>query len=138
MASKQTTAADGVESAEPTTDATETPRQRSYGVNRWTLLGRMTADPELRYTTSGKSVLNFGVATSGGGYTHFHDVVAWERSAEILAQYGRKGREVYLEGRLTPKVRELDGRRVKQVELVVESFQLIGNNNSSPPANGEA
>ena len=137
MARKQTLAPESGDTTEAAPEATAAPRQRPYGVNHWTLLGRMTGDPELRYTPSGKAVVNIGVATSSGGHTHFHDVVAWERSAEILAQYGRKGRELYLEGRLQPKVRELDdARRVKQVDLVVESFQLIGS--TSAPVNDEA
>jgi single-strand DNA-binding protein len=127
-------ASDRVDDAPASTSA---PSQRPYGLNRWTLLGRMTATPELRYTPSGTPVLNVGMATSSGGKTHFHDVVAWARSAEILAEFGRKGREMYLEGRLQPKVRDVDGQRVKQVDLVVESFQLIGSK-TEPPASAEA
>lgn len=138
MARMQTTTpetGDGVAAA----DTPSATRPRPYGINRWTLLGRMTGDPQVRYTESGKAVLNLGVATTSAGYTHFHDLVAWERTAEILAQYGRKGREVYLEGRLQPRMRELEGgQRVKQVDLVVENFQLIGSGTSTTPATDEA
>ena len=53
-------------------------------------------------------------------------MVAWERAAETLAQHGGKGRELYVEGRIATRMREIDGHRVKQVDLVVEGFQLLG------------
>jgi len=53
-------------------------------------------------------------------------MVAWQGAAETLAKYGGKGRELYVEGRITTRTREIDGHRVKQVALVVESFQLLG------------
>lgn len=69
----------------------------------------------------------------------FQRIVAWARSAEVLAEYGRGGREVCVEGRLAPKLRDLDGRRVKQVDLVVETVQLIGAAaHVGRPADGEA
>ena len=102
------------------------PRARPFGINHFILVGRMTATGELRSTPSGKSVLNFGLATTAGGATTFLDLVAWERAAETLAQYGGKGRELYVEGRIATRTREIDGHRVKQVDLVVESFQLLG------------
>ena len=111
---------------EDAADAAPT-KPRSYGLNRWTLLGRMTADPQVRYTEGGKAVLNFRLATTVASVTAFHRLVAWERAAEVLAQYGRKGRELLVEGRLSPRVREVEGQRVHQVELVVESFHLLGN-----------
>ena len=107
------------------------PKKRSYGVNRFTLLGRMTADPEIRFTQSGKSLLRFGLATSVAGVVAFHDLVAWERSADIIGSYGYKGRELFVEGRITSRVREVEGHRIKQLDLVVESFQLLGSPGSS-------
>jgi single-strand DNA-binding protein len=60
-------------------------------------------------------------------------VVAWEKAAEIIGQYGRKGREIHVEGRITSRIRDVEGHRVKQLDLVVESFQLLG-----PAPTGEA
>lgn len=71
-------------------------------------------------------ILNFRLATTVAGVTAFHRLVAWERAAEVLAQYALKGRELLLEGRLSPRVREVEGQRVDQVELVVETFHLLG------------
>lgn len=107
-------------------------KTRSYGINRFTLLGRMTADPEIRFTQSGKARLRFGLATSVAGVVAFHDLVAWERRAEILGRYGYKGRELYVEGRLTSRMREVEGQRIKQVDLVVDTFQLLGAPGSAP------
>jgi len=108
-------------------DVIDTPsKSRSYGANRFTLLGRMTADPQQRFTQTGKSVLNFGVATSVQGRPEFHDLVAWEGAAEVIGKYGRKGREIHVEGRITSRIRDVEGHRIKQVDLVVENFQLLG------------
>jgi single-stranded DNA-binding protein len=56
----------------------------------------------------------------------FHRMVCWERAAETVAHYTRKGRELYVEGRIGSRVREVEGHRIKQVDLVVENFQLLG------------
>ena len=120
----QTPAADqqGATEGEPQ----DTPKQRSHGLNRFTLLGRMTADPQLRYTASGKPVVNFSVATTFAGTTSFHRVVAWARSAEVLAEYGRRGREVFVEGHMKPTSRDVDGQRVHAVDLTVDVVHLLG------------
>jgi len=102
------------------------PKARPFGVNHFHLVGRMTAPGELRYTATGKPVLNFGLSTTAAGVTTFLDLVAWQGAAETLAQYGGKGRELYVEGRIATRMREIDGHRVKQVDLVVEGFQLLG------------
>ncbi|PZR81534.1 MAG: hypothetical protein DLM65_05670 [Candidatus Aeolococcus gillhamiae] len=93
----------------------------------------MTGDPQLRFTQTGKAVLNIGIATNVNGFPEFHDVVAWEKAAEVIGQYGRKGREVHVEGRITSRIRDVEGHRIKQVDLVVEGFQLLG-----PAPTGEA
>ncbi len=125
MARKQTIEADVVGADADTTSTRG--RSRSYGLNRFTLVGRMTADPQMRFTQTGKAMLYFGVATSVNGFVEFHDVVAWERTAEILAKYGGKGRELLVEGRISSRPRDVEGHRIKQVQLVVENVQLLGN-----------
>src|SRR5215471_10362703 len=82
-------------------------------LNRVMLIGRLTRDPELRYTPSGSPVCNMGIATNRYGqdqngerreFTDFHDVVVWNignrKLAELCGQYLQKGRLVYIEGRL--------------------------------------
>jgi single-strand DNA-binding protein len=108
-------------------DVIDTPsKSRSYGVNHFRLLGRMTGDPQQRFTQTGNAVLNIGIATNVNGFPEFHDVVAWEKAAEVIGQYGRKGREIHVEGRITSRIRDVEGQRIKQVDLVVENFQLLG------------
>ena len=82
-------------------------------LNRVMLIGRLTRDPELRYTPSGTPVCNLGIATNRYGqdangerreFTDFHDIVVWNQGnrklAELCSQYLQKGRLVYIEGRL--------------------------------------
>jgi single-strand DNA-binding protein len=82
-------------------------------LNRVMLIGRLTRDPELRYTPSGTAVCNLAIATNRYGqdqsgerkeFTDYHDVVAWNQGnrklAELCSQYLQKGRLVYVEGRL--------------------------------------
>jgi single-strand DNA-binding protein len=83
-------------------------------LNRVMLIGRLTRDPELRYTPSGAAVCNLALATNRYGsdpatgerkeFTDYHDVVVWNQGtrklAETTAQYLQKGRLVYVEGRL--------------------------------------
>lgn len=79
-------------------------------LNKVTLIGNLTRDPELRYTPQGTAVCSFGVATNRQWTTdtgekkedvEFHNVVAWNKLAEICAQILSKGRKVYVEGRLS-------------------------------------
>lgn len=80
-------------------------------VNKVILIGNLGADPELRYTSGGKAVANFRIATSesfGKGQdrqeaTEWHNVVVWEKLAELCGEYLSKGRKVYVEGRLTTR-----------------------------------
>ena len=82
-------------------------------LNRVMLIGRLTRDPELRYTPSGSPVCNLAIATNRYGqdangerkeFTDFHDIVVWNignrKLAELCGQYLQKGRLVYVEGRL--------------------------------------
>ena len=79
-------------------------------VNKVLLLGRLTRDPELRYTPNGTAVCDLGIAVSrkwkspDGSWkedTCFVDVTVWQKQAEYCAEYLKKGREVFIEGRLT-------------------------------------
>lgn len=103
-------------------------------VNKVIIVGRVTADPQLRSTPSGQSVSGFGVATnrvwtdkSGAkqNETEFHNVVVWGRTAEIAAQYLKKGSLVFIEGRLrTRSWQDKQGQPRKTTEIVTERLQL--------------
>src|SRR5438477_13216057 len=93
MATKSKTS----KTAEPEAPA-EQQRFRSY--NRVQLAGRPVADPDLKYTPSGKAVCRMRVATNDTREAQFHDIVAWEALAETAAESLRKGGTVTVEGRL--------------------------------------
>ena len=72
-------------------------------VNQVILLGRLTRDPELRSTTSGKQIAGFSIAVDKGGAdggADFFEVTAWEKLAELVSQYTHKGSKVLIQGRL--------------------------------------
>lgn len=95
------------------------------------LVGRMVADPELKYTPSGVAVCTFTIALdrrfkSEGGekQTDFFDVVAWRQSAEFAANYLSKGRLVGVQGRLQQRSWvQQDGQKRSKVEVVADSLQ---------------
>jgi single-strand DNA-binding protein len=105
-------------------------------LNRVLLIGNVGRDPEVRYTQSGRAVGNFSIATSerftdGAGQqqerTEWHNIVVWGRNAEIAQQYVRKGRQLYVEGRL--QTRDwVDPQGVKhyKTEVVCDRFLLLG------------
>ena len=102
------------------------PRARSFGVASFSILARVAADPGLRYTAGGKPVLDLALATMANGSVTYHTAILWERAAEIVAKYATKGREIWVEGRIGTRTREVEGRRIRQVDLIVENFQLLG------------
>lgn len=103
-------------------------------LNKVIIAGRLTADPELRTTSSGESVASFSVATnrfwrSKEGEkkesTEFHNVVAWGRQAEIVHQFCKKGSIIMVEGRLQTRTWEgKDGQNRRTTEVVAEGIQL--------------
>lgn len=99
-------------------------------VNRVVLVGRLTKDPILRKTQSGKSVTSFTVAInrrfSQSEQADFVNCVAWEKTADFLSQYARKGSLISLEGRIQSRsYDDKDGKRVYVQEVVAENVQLL-------------
>lgn len=102
-------------------------------LNRVILIGRLTADPELRYTPQGTAVARFSLAVNrpftnqqGEREADFIDIVVWRQLAETCAQYLRKGRLVAVEGRLQIRTYEnQEGRRVKVAEVVAENVRFL-------------
>src|SRR5580704_3516846 len=103
-------------------------------LNRVILVGRVTADPQLRTTPGGQSVVTIGVATnrtwtdkSGAKQeeAEFHNVVIWGRQAEVAGQYLTKGAMVLIEGRLqTRSWTDKQGQQRKTTEVLAERMQL--------------
>lgn len=107
----------------------------SKSLNKVTLIGNLTRDPELKYTPQGTAVCTFGLATNRGWTTktgetkedvQFHRIVAWQKLAELSANLLSKGRKVYLEGRIV--YRQFDGKDGVQrniTEIVMDDFVLF-------------
>jgi single-strand DNA-binding protein len=104
-------------------------------LNKVLLYGNLTRDPELKAIPGGNQVANFGIATNRSykdksgqrqEATEFHNVVAFGRTAEVIAQYCKKGRPLYIEGRIT--TRSWDdketGKKNYRTEIIVETFQF--------------
>lgn len=100
-------------------------------INRVVLVGRLTRDPELKTTTSGKSVCDFSIAvqkrskpTDGSPDADFFRVTCWERTAEFVSNYLHKGRLVAVDGRLqSRKYTASDGTNREVVEVVADNVQ---------------
>lgn len=113
--------------------------------NKVLLMGNLTRDPELRYTPKGQAVAKLGLAvnrryTTESGEareeTTFVDIDAWGKQAEVICQYCRKGKPLFVEGRL--KLDQWDdkttGQKRSQLRVVLEGFQFVG----GPPSEGGA
>lgn len=104
-------------------------------INKAIIVGNLTRDPEMRYIPSGQAVTTFGVATNRRWTTsegearedaEFHDVVAWGKLAEICSQLLRKGRKVYIEGRLQTRSWEgKDGVTRRRTEIVASDMVIL-------------
>ncbi len=115
--------------------------------NKVMLLGNLTRDPEVKYTPKGSAVADIGVAvnrtyTTDGGEkreeTTFVDVTVWGRQAEIVGEYMKKGRPIFIEGRL-----QLDswddkqtGQKRSRLRVVCENFQMLGSREGAAEGGG--
>jgi single-strand DNA-binding protein len=107
------------------------------GVNKVILVGNLGKDPETRYMPSGKPVTSFSIATSEAWNdrqsgerqerTEWHNIVMFEKLAEIAAEYLRKGSQVYVEGSLrTRKWQDKDGQDRYSTEIRADTMQMLG------------
>ena len=110
-------------------------------VNKVIIIGNLGRDPEVRYTPSGAAVCNLRLATTRNWKsrdtgerqeeTEWHSVVLYDRQAEVAGEYLKKGRAVYIEGRLkTRKWQDKDGNDRYTTEIVAETMQLLGGRDS--------
>ncbi|HEX9551015.1 MAG TPA: single-stranded DNA-binding protein [Candidatus Limnocylindrales bacterium] len=100
-------------------------------MNKVLLTGRLTRDPEMRALASGKHVTQFSVATNeyagnGKERPEFHNVVTWDRLAEICGRYLGKGQQVALEGRIQTRTWDDEtGKRHWKTEVVANSVEML-------------
>ncbi len=115
-------------------------------VNKVILIGNLGKDPELRYAPSGSAVASFSMATSeqwkdqeGNPQerTSWHNIVVWGKLAEIAAEYLKKGRKVYIEGRLQYRDYEgKDGNKRYVTEIVVNDLVMLGSRQDGGDSGG--
>lgn len=117
-------------------------------VNKVILIGNLGRDPEMRYTPAGAAVASVTLATteswkdkqSGENQerTEWHRVVFYQRLAEIVGEYLRKGSKIYLEGRLqTRKWQDKGGQDRYTTEIIAESMQMLDSGRSGQHSNAE-
>jgi single-strand DNA-binding protein len=116
-------------------------------VNKVIVLGNLGKDPEVRYTPNGSAVCNLRIATTRNWKnkesgekmeeTEWHSIVRYDRQAEIAGEYLKKGRPVYIEGRLkTRKWQDKEGIDRYTTEIVADSMQLLGGRDSDGQGGG--
>jgi len=119
----------------------------SANINKVLLAGRLTRDPELKFTPKGTALANVGLAvnrvwTNEAGEKKeevtFVDIEAWGKTAEVMGQYLKKGRSVFIEGRL--KFEQWDdkqsGQKRSKLKVVCDQFQFL-DSDPNRPAQGE-
>jgi single-strand DNA-binding protein len=101
------------------------------------LIGNLTRDPELRYTPQGKAVAEFAIAINSSYVNKasgqkveevsFVDIVAWGKTGEVCAEYLKKGRPVYIQGRLKQDRWESpEGKKMSKLRVIAENVQFLG------------
>jgi single-strand DNA-binding protein len=105
------------------------------GINKVILIGNLGADPETRYSQGGNAVTKFRLATSENWRdrqsgeqqerTEWHNVVCFNRLAEIAGEYLRKGSKVYIEGSLSTSSWEQDGQKRYRTEIIAREMQML-------------
>jgi single-strand DNA-binding protein len=103
-------------------------------LNKVMLIGRLTRDPDFK-SVKGTSVANFSLANNRSysmnnerkEETHYFDCEVWGKLAEVLRDYGKKGKQIAVEGRLAQSTWDTpDGKKASKIRIRVETFQLLG------------
>lgn len=111
----------------------------SRSLNKVMLIGNLTRDPELKYTPNGAAVCTFGLATNSSWkgqdgnvqeITEFHNIVCWNKLAEICSQLLKVGSKVYLEGELRTRMWEDDKGKHYRTEVKISDMMLLANGNA--------
>ncbi len=119
----------------------------SRSLNKVQLIGNLGKDPELKYTSSGIAVATFSIATSeswkdqdGNAQerTEWHNIVAWRKLAEICGEYLKKGKKVYIEGKLQTRSYEKDGVKKYITEIVADQLIMLDGARGSESQGGTA
>jgi len=97
------------------------------------LIGNVTGDPDARTTPNGKKVTTFSVATNYKDTAEFHNIVAWEKQAEVAENYLTKGKQVYIEGRLqTRQWTDKNENKRYTTEIIAYQILMLGAKSDKP------
>lgn len=117
-------------------------------LNNIVVAGRLGADPELKTTNNGKSVSSFSIATNRTWkdqqgnkqeQTEWISCVAWGRTAEVISQYFKKGKEIYIEGRLQTRMwKDKNDIKHYKTDVIVSGFQFVGYDNEKASSKSPA
>ena len=117
-------------------------------VNKVILVGRLGKDPELKYTPSGAPVAKFSLATDESfkdktgekqEHTEWHNIVAWNKLAEICGEYLTKGKLIYIEGSIRSRQwQDQSGNKRTSYEIIANQMQMLGSRSDSERAGGGA
>jgi single-strand DNA-binding protein len=118
------------------------------GVNKVILIGHLGQDPEVRFTPSGAAVANFSVATNESWTdksgtkqekTEWHKIVVWGKTAEICQKYLKKGKQIYIEGKLqTRQWENKEGKTQYTTEINAQHVQFLGSAGGAGASAGAA
>jgi single-strand DNA-binding protein len=113
-------------------------------LNKILLIGHLGRDPEIRYTPDGSPVATFSLATSENWtdkngsrqeHTEWHNVVAWNKLADLCKKYLTKGRQVYIEGRIRSRDwQDRDGNKRRTTEVIATQMVLLGSRSQGADA----
>lgn len=95
-------------------------------MNNVNLIGRMVREEEIRSTTTGKKVITFTLAVNGNGEdTNFIECVAWDKTAELIAKFVKKGDRIAVFGSLNQESWEKDGQKRSKLNVIVREIQFL-------------
>lgn len=113
----------------------------AWDLNHCVLIGRLTRDPELRYTPNGAAVCNFSIANNASSKEEdvsFFNVVTWNKTAEVVSKYLSKGRPVCIEGTLRQnRWEDASGQKRSTVEIVASRVHFIGSSGANREVDSE-
>lgn len=99
----------------------------SRDTNLFVVTGRLTSDPTQKYSPDGKEISSFSIACNDSDEkVNFFNVEAWEKKAEIINQYCKKGSKILVTGRMNEQRWEKDGNKFSRMVIKLESFEFMG------------
>jgi len=119
----------------------------SRSLNLAQLIGNLTRDPELKYTSTGSAYCTFGVATNRDWktdgevkqQTDYHNIVAWGKLGELCSQLLKKGTKVYVSGRIQTREWDgQDGQKNRRTEIVIEDMLILDSKKSNSGSNEDS